>query len=62
MDIFKELKEKYDIEVDEALNRLIINNPIEVKDFILLKNIAKYKGFKDIIVERKTSVYERMWY
>lgn len=62
MDVFEELKEKYDIEEDEELNRLIVNNPIEIKDFILLKNIAKYKGIREIKVERKASVYERMWY
>lgn len=62
MDVFEELKEKYDIEEDEELNRLIVNNPVEIKDFVLLKNIAKCKGFKEIIVERRTSVYERMWY
>lgn len=58
MDVFEELKKKYDIEEDEKLERLIVNNSIEIKDFILLKNIAKYKSIKEIKVERRASVYE----
>lgn len=59
MDVFKELREKYDIEEDKVINRLVVNKPIGVKDFILLKKVAKYKGIKEIKVERKASVYEK---
>lgn len=59
MDVFEELKEKYDVEEDKEMNRLVVNNSIGVRDFILLKNIAKYKGFKEIKVERKVGIYEK---
>ncbi|HAB66582.1 MAG TPA: hypothetical protein DCE23_04360 [Firmicutes bacterium] len=59
MDVFEKLKEKYDIEEDIAYSRMTIKEPINVNDFCLLKNIAKYLGYKEIKVERKASVYEK---
>lgn len=53
MDIKKRLYSKYDVEIDRN-NILYIHKPVNVSDFILIKELSK--GYKDLRVEPRSAL------